>query len=72
MPYEKSHNRSIYLLKIIISPFDLTCISFLHPFFIATDVDTFISDVLKGENLSKRAKEKRDALIKKIKDIKST
>ncbi|XP_061441982.1 src kinase-associated phosphoprotein 2 isoform X1 [Rhineura floridana] len=35
------------------------------------DVDTFISDTLKGENLSKRAKEKRDALIKKIKDIKS-
>ncbi|XP_034984768.2 src kinase-associated phosphoprotein 2 [Zootoca vivipara] len=35
------------------------------------DVDTFILDTLKGENLSKRAKEKRDALIKKIKDIKS-
>ncbi|XP_044294458.1 src kinase-associated phosphoprotein 2-like isoform X2 [Varanus komodoensis] len=35
------------------------------------DVDTFISDTLKGENLSKRAKEKKDALIKKIKDIKS-
>ncbi|XP_054847926.1 src kinase-associated phosphoprotein 2 [Eublepharis macularius] len=35
------------------------------------DVDAFISDILKGENLSKRAKEKRDALIKKIKDIKS-
>ncbi|XP_053119864.1 src kinase-associated phosphoprotein 2 [Hemicordylus capensis] len=35
------------------------------------DVDTFISDILKGENLSKRAKEKKDALIKKIKDIKS-
>ncbi|XP_066487049.1 src kinase-associated phosphoprotein 2 [Tiliqua scincoides] len=35
------------------------------------DVDTFVSDILKGENLSKRAKEKRDALIKKIKDIKS-
>ncbi|XP_062984975.1 src kinase-associated phosphoprotein 2 [Elgaria multicarinata webbii] len=35
------------------------------------DVDTFISDTLKGENLSKRAKEKRDALIRKIKDIKS-
>ncbi|XP_063159864.1 src kinase-associated phosphoprotein 2 [Candoia aspera] len=35
------------------------------------DVDTFISDILKGENLSKRAKEKRDALVKKIKDIRS-
>ncbi|XP_015274069.1 PREDICTED: src kinase-associated phosphoprotein 2 isoform X1 [Gekko japonicus] len=35
------------------------------------DVDAFISDILKAENLSKRAKEKRDALIKKIKDIKS-
>nr|XP_008115262.1 PREDICTED: src kinase-associated phosphoprotein 2 isoform X1 [Anolis carolinensis] len=35
------------------------------------DVDTFVSDILKGENLSKRAKEKKDALIKKIKDIKS-
>ncbi|XP_042330587.1 src kinase-associated phosphoprotein 2 isoform X2 [Sceloporus undulatus] len=36
-----------------------------------TDVDTFVSDILKGENLSKRAKEKKDALSKKIKDIKS-
>ncbi|KAG8139123.1 hypothetical protein E2320_001891, partial [Naja naja] len=35
------------------------------------DVDTFISDILKGENLSKRAKEKRDVLIKKMKDIRS-
>ncbi|XP_020636350.3 src kinase-associated phosphoprotein 2 isoform X1 [Pogona vitticeps] len=35
------------------------------------DVDTFISDILKGENLSRKAKEKKDALIKKIKDIKS-
>lgn len=39
--------------------------------FINLDVDSFISDILKGENLSKRAKEKRDALIKKIKDVKS-
>uniref|UniRef100_A0A8D0HLA5 Src kinase-associated phosphoprotein 2 n=1 Tax=Sphenodon punctatus TaxID=8508 RepID=A0A8D0HLA5_SPHPU len=35
------------------------------------DVDTFILDILKGENLSKRAKEKKDVLIKKIKDVKS-
>ncbi|XP_026563960.1 src kinase-associated phosphoprotein 2 [Pseudonaja textilis] len=35
------------------------------------DVDIFISDILKGENLSKRAKEKRDVLIKKMKDIRS-
>ncbi|XP_050794655.1 src kinase-associated phosphoprotein 2 isoform X1 [Gopherus flavomarginatus] len=35
------------------------------------DVDTFISDTLKGENLSKRAKEKKDALIKKIKEVKA-
>ncbi|KAM4706314.1 src kinase-associated phosphoprotein 2 [Rhinophrynus dorsalis] len=34
------------------------------------ELDTFISDVLKGENLSKKAKERKDALIKKIKDIK--
>ncbi|XP_070585478.1 src kinase-associated phosphoprotein 2 isoform X2 [Erythrolamprus reginae] len=35
------------------------------------DVDTFISDILKGENLSKRAKEKKDVLVKKMKDIRS-
>uniref|UniRef100_A0A8D0B754 Src kinase-associated phosphoprotein 2 n=1 Tax=Salvator merianae TaxID=96440 RepID=A0A8D0B754_SALMN len=35
------------------------------------DVETFVSDILNGENLSKKAKEKRDTLIKKIKDIKS-
>ncbi|XP_002713773.1 src kinase-associated phosphoprotein 2 isoform X1 [Oryctolagus cuniculus] len=36
------------------------------------DVETFVADILKGENLSKKAKEKRDSLIKKIKDVKST
>uniref|UniRef100_A0A8C3VL53 Src kinase-associated phosphoprotein 2 n=1 Tax=Catagonus wagneri TaxID=51154 RepID=A0A8C3VL53_9CETA len=36
------------------------------------DVETFVADTLKGENLSKKAKEKRDSLIKKIKDVKST
>ncbi|XP_040602512.1 src kinase-associated phosphoprotein 2-like [Mesocricetus auratus] len=35
------------------------------------DVETFVADTLKGENLSKKAKEKRESLIKKIKDVKS-
>lgn len=35
------------------------------------DVETFVADTLKGENLSKKAKEKREILIKKIKDVKS-
>ncbi|KAM8771087.1 src kinase-associated phosphoprotein 2 [Rhynchonycteris naso] len=35
------------------------------------DVETFVADVLRGENLSKKAKEKRESLIKKIKDVKS-
>ncbi|NXW88770.1 SKAP2 protein, partial [Alopecoenas beccarii] len=33
-----------------------------------SDVDAFISQTLKGENLSKKAKEKREVLLKKIKD----
>ncbi|KAM6338786.1 src kinase-associated phosphoprotein 2 [Podargus strigoides] len=36
------------------------------------DVDTFISQTLKGENLSKKAKEKREFLLKKIKDVKAS
>ncbi|XP_010626571.1 src kinase-associated phosphoprotein 2 isoform X1 [Fukomys damarensis] len=36
------------------------------------DVETFVADVLRGENLSKKAKEKRESLIKKIKDVKAT
>uniref|UniRef100_G1Q5H2 Src kinase associated phosphoprotein 2 n=1 Tax=Myotis lucifugus TaxID=59463 RepID=G1Q5H2_MYOLU len=36
------------------------------------DVEAFVTDILKGENLSKKAKEKRESLIKKIKDVKST
>ncbi|NXK07310.1 SKAP2 protein, partial [Herpetotheres cachinnans] len=36
------------------------------------DVDTFISQTLKGENLSKTAKEKREVLLKKIKDVKAS
>uniref|UniRef100_A0A452SUG4 Src kinase-associated phosphoprotein 2 n=1 Tax=Ursus americanus TaxID=9643 RepID=A0A452SUG4_URSAM len=35
------------------------------------DVETFVADTLRGENLSKKAKEKRESLIKKIKDVKS-
>ncbi|XP_065521995.1 src kinase-associated phosphoprotein 2 isoform X1 [Lathamus discolor] len=35
------------------------------------DVDTFISQTLKGENLSKKAKEKKEVLLKKIKDVKA-
>ncbi|XP_030913491.1 src kinase-associated phosphoprotein 2 [Geospiza fortis] len=36
------------------------------------DVETFVSQTLKGENLSKKAKERREALLKKIKDIKAS
>ncbi|KAM9303096.1 src kinase-associated phosphoprotein 2 isoform 1-T1 [Morus bassanus] len=36
------------------------------------DVDTFISQTLKGENLSKKAKEKREVLLKKIKEVKAS
>ncbi|NWU66003.1 SKAP2 protein, partial [Pterocles burchelli] len=36
------------------------------------DVDTFISQVLKGESLSKKAKEKREVLLKKIKNVKAS
>ncbi|XP_006636117.1 src kinase-associated phosphoprotein 2 [Lepisosteus oculatus] len=37
-----------------------------------SDLETFLSDVLKGENLSKKAKEKKDAFIKRIKEVKSS
>ncbi|XP_023565661.1 src kinase-associated phosphoprotein 2 isoform X3 [Octodon degus] len=37
-----------------------------------SDVETFVADVLRGENLSKKAKEKKEFLIKKIKDVKAT
>ncbi|XP_066440681.1 src kinase-associated phosphoprotein 2 [Eleutherodactylus coqui] len=37
---------------------------------IITELETYLCDVLKGEALSKKAKDKKDALIKKIKDIK--
>ncbi|XP_077124917.1 src kinase-associated phosphoprotein 2 [Ranitomeya variabilis] len=38
---------------------------------ILTELETYLCDVLKGEALSKRAKDKKDFLIKKIKDIKN-
>uniref|UniRef100_A0A671L1B2 Src kinase-associated phosphoprotein 2 n=1 Tax=Sinocyclocheilus anshuiensis TaxID=1608454 RepID=A0A671L1B2_9TELE len=34
-----------------------------------SDLETFLTDVLKGETLSKKAKEKKDAFIKRIKDV---
>uniref|UniRef100_A0A8C2CMD2 Src kinase-associated phosphoprotein 2 n=1 Tax=Cyprinus carpio TaxID=7962 RepID=A0A8C2CMD2_CYPCA len=37
-----------------------------------SDLETFLTDVLKVENLSKKAKEKKDAFIKRIKDVKSS
>ncbi|XP_064362345.1 src kinase-associated phosphoprotein 2 [Dromaius novaehollandiae] len=36
------------------------------------DVDIFISQTLKGENLSKKAKERKDVLLKKLKDVKAS
>lgn len=36
-----------------------------------TDLETFLTDVLKAENLSKKAKERKDAFIKRIKDVKA-
>lgn len=36
------------------------------------DFEKFVVEVLKAENLSKKAKEKKDALIKKIQDVKSS
>ncbi|ROI36333.1 Src kinase-associated phosphoprotein 2 [Anabarilius grahami] len=37
-----------------------------------SDLETFLTDVLKAENLSKKAKEKKDAFIKRIKDVKTS
>ncbi|NXY13308.1 SKAP2 protein, partial [Atrichornis clamosus] len=36
------------------------------------DVEKFVSQTLKGENLSKKAKERREVLLKKIQDIKAS
>ncbi|KAM4027396.1 src kinase-associated phosphoprotein 2 isoform 2-T2 [Anomaloglossus baeobatrachus] len=44
--------------------------SFQHTSFIFDELETYLCDVLKGEALSKKAKDKKDFLIKKIKDIK--
>ncbi|XP_056142649.1 src kinase-associated phosphoprotein 2 [Lampris incognitus] len=38
---------------------------------LVSDLETFLCSGLKGENLSKRAKEKSDALVKRIKAVKS-
>lgn len=35
-----------------------------------SDLESYLSDGLKGENLGKRAKEKREALIKRLKEVK--
>ncbi|KAM7420638.1 hypothetical protein PAMA_015053 [Pampus argenteus] len=37
---------------------------------LVSDLETFLCDGLKGENLSKRAKERREAFIKRIKEVK--
>lgn len=34
------------------------------------DLEHFLNDGLKGENLSRKAKEKREAFIKRIKEVK--
>ncbi|XP_048882032.1 src kinase-associated phosphoprotein 2 isoform X1 [Brienomyrus brachyistius] len=37
-----------------------------------SDLEFFLSDGLKGENISKKAKEKRDAFLKRIKEIRAS
>ncbi|XP_032903592.1 src kinase-associated phosphoprotein 2 isoform X1 [Amblyraja radiata] len=37
-----------------------------------TDIDIFINEILKGENLTKKAKEKKETLLKKLKIIKTS
>ncbi|XP_026795985.1 src kinase-associated phosphoprotein 2 isoform X1 [Pangasianodon hypophthalmus] len=39
---------------------------------LVSDLEAFLNEVLKGENLSKKAKEKRDAFIKRIKEVKAS
>ncbi|XP_027005660.1 src kinase-associated phosphoprotein 2 isoform X1 [Tachysurus fulvidraco] len=39
---------------------------------LVSDLEAFLTEVLKGENLSKKAKEKRDAFIKRIKEVKAS
>lgn len=40
------------------------------PLILCSDLELYLADGLKGENLSKKAKEKREALIKRIKEVK--
>lgn len=35
-----------------------------------SDLELYLADGLKGENLSKKAKERREAFIKRIKEVK--
>ncbi|XP_067305860.1 src kinase-associated phosphoprotein 2 [Pseudorasbora parva] len=37
-----------------------------------SDLENYLTEVLKGENLSKKAKEKKDSFIKRIKDVKTS
>ncbi|XP_026855851.2 src kinase-associated phosphoprotein 2 [Electrophorus electricus] len=39
---------------------------------LVADFETYLTEVLKGENLSKKAKEKRDAFIKRIREVKAS
>ncbi|KAF7708487.1 src kinase-associated phosphoprotein 2 [Silurus meridionalis] len=39
---------------------------------LVSDLEAFLTEVLKGENLSKKVKEKRETLIKRIKDVKAS
>ncbi|NP_001188121.1 src kinase-associated phosphoprotein 2 [Ictalurus punctatus] len=39
---------------------------------LVSDLEAFLTEVLKGENLSKKAKDKRDTFIKRIKDVKAS
>lgn len=40
------------------------------PLICRLDLEQFLRDGLKGENLSKKAKERREAFIKRIKEVK--
>lgn len=55
------------LLLVVVSLMGL-CFFFLSC--LVSDLENFLSDGLKGETLSKRAKERREAFIKRIKEVK--
>lgn len=38
--------------------------------FFSIDLETFLGDGLKGETLSKKAKEKREGFLKRLKEVK--